>query len=44
LGLSNETTEYGYFTPDEIKSMDLMEHHRERITDALAGQAAAFVR
>jgi hypothetical protein len=44
LGLSNETTEYGYFTPDEIKSMDLMEHHRERIADALAGQAAAFVR
>jgi hypothetical protein len=24
--------------------MDLMEHHRERIADALAGQAAAFVR
>jgi 8-oxo-dGTP pyrophosphatase MutT (NUDIX family) len=44
LGLSNETTEYGYFTPDEIERMDLMEHHRQRIVDALADQVAAFVR
>jgi len=44
LGLSDETTDYGYFTPDQIESMDLMEHHRERIADALAGQTAAFVR
>ncbi len=44
LGLSNETTEYGYFTPDEIERMDLMEHHRQRIEDALANQVAAFVR
>jgi 8-oxo-dGTP pyrophosphatase MutT (NUDIX family) len=44
LGLSNETTEYGYFAPDEIERMDLMEHHRQRIADALANQVAAFVR
>ena len=44
LGLSDETTDYGYFTPDQIESMDLMEHHRERIADALAGQTTAFVR
>ena len=44
LGLSDETTEYGYFTLIEIEAMDLMEHHRERIVDALAGQSAAFVR
>lgn len=44
LGLSDETTEYGYFTPTEIEAMDLMEHHRERIVDALTGQSAAFVR
>jgi 8-oxo-dGTP pyrophosphatase MutT (NUDIX family) len=44
LGLSDETTDYGYFAPDQIESMDLMEHHRERIADALAGQTAAFVR
>jgi hypothetical protein len=44
LGLSNETTEFGYFTPDEIKSMDVMEHHLERIDDALANQSETFVR
>jgi 8-oxo-dGTP pyrophosphatase MutT (NUDIX family) len=44
LGLSNETSEYGYFAPDEIERMDLMEHHRQRIADALAEQVAAFVR
>ena len=33
-----------YLSPAEIESLDLMEHHRERIRDALAGQAATFVR
>ncbi len=44
LQLSDETTAYGYFTPAAIKTMDFMEHHWERIEDALTGQAAAFVR
>ncbi len=44
LGLSDETTEFGYFTPDEIETMDLMEHHRDRIRDALAGQDKPFIR
>ena len=44
LALSNETTEFGYYSPDEIKQLDLMEHHRERITDAFAAQEAAFIR
>ncbi|MDX1992359.1 MAG: NUDIX domain-containing protein [bacterium] len=44
LGLSDETTEIGYFSPDELATLELMEHHRERIQDALAGQEAAFVR
>lgn len=44
LGLSNETTAYGYFTPAEVASMDVMEHHLERIEDTFAFQAAAFVR
>jgi len=44
LRLSDETTEFGYFTPAEIESLDLMEHYHERIRDALAGQAAAFMR
>lgn len=44
LSTSNETTDYGYFALDQIENMDLMEHHRERIMDALADQVAAFVR
>ena len=44
LGISDETTDVGYFPLNEIKDMDLMEHHRVRIKDALIGQQAAFVR
>jgi ADP-ribose pyrophosphatase YjhB (NUDIX family) len=44
LGLSDETTEVGYFTPAQIAALDLMEHHRERIDDAFAQQERAFVR
>jgi 8-oxo-dGTP pyrophosphatase MutT (NUDIX family) len=43
-GLSNETTEIGWFTPREIESMDLIEFHRERIADVMANQVAAFIR
>jgi len=34
LRLSDETTEYGYFTRDEIAGMDVMVTHRDRIADA----------
>jgi ADP-ribose pyrophosphatase YjhB (NUDIX family) len=44
LTLSDETTEFGYFTPEEIVELDLMEHHRERIADALAEQVETFIR
>jgi 8-oxo-dGTP pyrophosphatase MutT (NUDIX family) len=44
LGLSNETTEAGYFSLADIEAMDVMEHHRERIQDAFAGEPGAFVR
>lgn len=44
LGLSDETTEVGYFSPGEIETIDLMENHVERISDAFAGQVATFVR
>lgn len=44
LGLSNETTEFGWYTPSQIDKMDLVEHHPQRIADALANQAEAFVR
>jgi len=44
LGLSDETTEVGYFTEAEIASLDLMSNHRERIPDIFAGQDAAYIR
>lgn len=44
LTLSDETTEFGYFTPDEIETLDLMELHHERIADALTQQEKPFVR
>ena len=44
LTLSDETTDYGYYSLDEMKQMDMMEHHLERIIDAHAGQEAAFVK
>jgi len=44
LRLSDETTENGYFTPDEITAMDVMETDRERLADTFAAQLATFVR
>lgn len=44
LGLSDETTEVGYFSQDEIETLDLMEHHRERIADAFADSGGPFIR
>ncbi len=44
LSLSDETTGYGFYSQDEIASMDVMEHHLERIADAFAGQSAAVVK
>lgn len=43
-GASSETLASGFFPIGEIVGMDLMEHHRERIADALAAAASAFIR
>ena len=44
LSLSDETTEYGYFCVNELDAVDLLEHHRLRIEDAIQLQSAAFFR
>jgi 8-oxo-dGTP pyrophosphatase MutT (NUDIX family) len=44
LGLSDETTAVGYFSPAEAEMLDVMEHHRERIADAFADQAIPILR
>ena len=43
IGLSNETTEVGFYSPGEIKAMDVLLHHKQFVRDALAGQEAAFI-
>ena len=44
LGLSDETSEVGYFTLDEIITMPMHDRHADRIEDALANQNEAFIR
>ncbi|MCH7605796.1 MAG: NUDIX domain-containing protein [Chloroflexi bacterium] len=44
LGISDETTGYGYFDAQEMDALDLMEHHKQRIQDAMQNQASPFVR
>jgi ADP-ribose pyrophosphatase YjhB (NUDIX family) len=44
LGLSDETSEFGYYAPDEIKQMDVMESHLQRIDDVLVAQSTPFIR
>ena len=44
LGLSNETTEFGYFDRDQMGEMDILEPHVQYIADAFTGQVATFVR
>src|SRR3989442_723557 len=44
LGVSNETTAVGFFSPPEMAELDIVDPHIERIQDFLAGQEAAFFR
>ena len=44
LSLSDETTEFGYFSRTEMTGLDILEPHVECIEDAFAGQVAAFIR
>lgn len=44
LGSSNETTDAGYFTLEEIEGLEMFGRHKERILDTLAGKKEAFVR
>jgi hypothetical protein len=44
LGLSDETTDVGFFSLDEMAQLDMIDPHRERVQDFFVGQEAAFVR
>ena len=43
LGISDETTDVGYFSMEDMRSMDVWEHHIEHISDEMAGAEFAFV-
>jgi 8-oxo-dGTP pyrophosphatase MutT (NUDIX family) len=44
LCISDETTEVGYFSPEQMNSMDVMDPIYQRVADAFADQEEAFVR
>jgi 8-oxo-dGTP pyrophosphatase MutT (NUDIX family) len=44
LGLSNETSDFGYFTTEEIEGLEMLGRHKERILDTLAGRPEAFIK
>ncbi len=44
LGLSNETTDAGFFTVAEVESMQMHGRHKERVEDALLDQATTIIR
>ena len=43
-GISDETTEWGYFSLEEIANLELLSGHLERIRDIFSGTVAAFVK
>lgn len=44
LGLSNETTDFGYFTLEEIDGLEMLGRHKERIIDTLENHVAALIK
>ncbi len=44
LQTSEETTEVGYFTREEIERMEMSAFNRQRVDDGFAAQTATFVR
>ena len=43
-GLSNETTDWGYFSLTDIDSLDILLNHHQRVKDAFKNQSQAFIR
>ena len=44
LGLSDETTAFGYFSLDEIESLPMHGRHAERVVDALKNQITPILK
>ena len=43
-GLSDETSDWGYFSLEEVGELDMLLNHEIRIRDAFNGQVAAFIK
>ena len=43
LGLSDETTEFGYFSLEQAASMDIIGNHFQRVNDAMSGSQVPFI-
>jgi ADP-ribose pyrophosphatase YjhB (NUDIX family) len=43
-GLSDETTDFGYFTVEQIQTMELIGRHKERIIDSLEKHPQALIK
>ncbi len=44
LGLSNETTDFGYFTLPELEGLEFLGGHKERILDTLENRPEALIK
>jgi ADP-ribose pyrophosphatase YjhB (NUDIX family) len=44
LGLSNETTDFGYFTLPEMEGLEMLGRHKERILDTLENYPQALIK
>lgn len=44
LGLSNETTDFGYFTLEEMETLEMLGRHRERILDTFEHRVEAVIK
>jgi 8-oxo-dGTP pyrophosphatase MutT (NUDIX family) len=44
LGLSNETTEFGYFSLEEAAKLDMIGNHFERVRDAAANTQTTLIK
>jgi len=44
LGLSNETTDFGYFTLEETENLIILGRHKERIIDTLENHVEAVIK
>ena len=44
LGLSDETLDVGFFSREEIKALDVIENHKQRLTDSFNFKGEPFIR